>query len=62
MSDALAVEESGSVATTAYPNVIAVRKGDENRPELQALVEALKSDTVKQYINETYEGSVVPID
>ena len=51
MSDALAVEESGSVATTAYPNVIAVRKGDENRPELQALVEALKSDTVKQYIN-----------
>lgn len=60
--DALAVEESGSVATTAYPNVIAVRKGDENRPELQALVAALKSDTVKQYINETYEGSVVPID
>ena len=42
--------------------MIAVRKGDENRPELQALVEALKSDTVKQYINETYEGSVVPID
>ena len=62
ISDALAVEESGSVATTAYPNVIAVRKGDEDRPELKALVDALKSDTVKQYINETYAGSVVPIE
>ena len=56
------MEESGSVATTAYPNVIAVRKGDEDRPELKALVDALKSDTVKQYINETYAGSVVPIE
>lgn len=62
IADALAIEESGSVATTAYPNVVAVRKGDEERPELKALVEALKSDKVKQYINETYEGAVVPIE
>lgn len=62
ISDALAIESSDSVATTAYPNVVAVRKGDEDRPELQALVAALKSDKVKQYINDTFEGAVVPID
>lgn len=60
VKDALAAERADSVAATTYANVIAIRKGDENRPELQALVKALKSDTVKQFMESKYEGAVVP--
>ena len=58
--DAIAVEDKDSVAAETYGNVIAVRKGDENREEIKALVEALKSDEVKEFIDSTYEGAVVP--
>ena len=44
-----------------YVNIVAVRAGDEARPEIQALVKALSSDTVRTFINETYDGSVVPV-
>ena len=54
--DAIAVEDKDSVAAETYGNVIAVRKGDENREEIKALVEALKSDEVKEFIDSTYEG------
>ena len=43
----------------AYPNVIAVREGDE-REELKTLVEVLQSDEMVVWINETYQGAVVP--
>ena len=43
----------------AYPNVIAVREGDE-REELKTLVEVLQSDDMVSWINETYQGAVVP--
>ena len=43
----------------AYPNVIAVREGDE-REELKTLVEVLQSDEMVAWINETYQGAVVP--
>ncbi len=58
--DALAAEDADSVAKTTYVNVLAVREGDENKPEVQALVKALQSDKVKQYIEEKYAGAVVP--
>lgn len=58
--DALAVEDQNSLAAETYANVIAVRKGDENRDEIKALVEALQSQEVKEFINSTYEGAVVP--
>lgn len=58
--DAIAVEDKDSLAADTYGNIIAVRKGDENREEIQALVKALQSDEVKQFINDTYEGAVVP--
>ncbi len=58
--DAIAVEDKDSVAAETYGNVIAIRKGDEEREEIKALVEALKSDEVKEYIESTYEGAVVP--
>ena len=60
VKDALAAESADSVAATTYANIIAVRKGDENRPELQALVKALKGDKVKAFMKEKYEGAVVP--
>ena len=61
VSDALAVEDKDSVAAKTYANVIAVREGDENSDKTQALMKALTSDTVKKFIEDTYEGAVVPI-
>ena len=58
--DAIAVEDKESEAAEIYGNVIAIRKGDEDREEIKALVEAVISDEVKEYIESTYEGAVVP--
>ncbi|MCG0238542.1 MAG: MetQ/NlpA family ABC transporter substrate-binding protein [Firmicutes bacterium] len=55
--DALAIE---SGQDNPYANVLAVRKGDENRPEIQALSRALTSPEVKEYIEKNYQGAVVP--
>ncbi|WP_308776083.1 MetQ/NlpA family ABC transporter substrate-binding protein [uncultured Bilophila sp.] len=37
-----------------------MRAGDENRPELKALINALKSEQVKGFMTKKYEGAVVP--
>ena len=58
-ADALAYESTDSEATETYANVVAVRSGDENSAKIQALVKALQTDAVKQFINDTYKGSVV---
>lgn len=42
-----------------YANIVAVRKGDENRPEIQKLMKALRSEEVKKFIDEKYKGAVV---
>lgn len=60
LDDAIAQEEDSSDGAQLYQNVIAVRNGDENSEKIQVLVNALKSDTVKQYIEENYKGAVVP--
>ena len=60
--DALAYEKSDSDAAKTYVNVIAVKEGNENSEKIQALVSALKSDAIRQYINDTYDGAVVPFD
>lgn len=57
-TDALAVED-GKYAGV-YVNVVAVREGEENSPKIKALMDALHSDTVKKYIDDTYKGAVVP--
>ena len=54
--DALFMEDN----TSPYVNILAVRDGDENRPEIQALIKALQSKEVKDFINEKYKGAVVP--
>jgi D-methionine transport system substrate-binding protein len=61
VADALAIEDAEGDAAQTYANVIAVRSGDENSEKIQALVNALRSDAVKNYISETYSGAVVAI-
>lgn len=60
VSQALAVEDASSVAATLYGNIIAVRSGDENNEKTKALVEVLTSDEIKKFINDKYDGAVVP--
>ena len=61
VADALAVEAADGEAATAYVNVLTVKEGRESDPAIQALVEALQSQEVKDYIETTYEGAVVPV-
>lgn len=60
VTDALATEGKDSLAAETYGNIVAVKKGDENSEAIQALIKALQSPEVKTYIEETYEGAVVP--
>ncbi|MCD8383173.1 MAG: MetQ/NlpA family ABC transporter substrate-binding protein [Clostridiales bacterium] len=60
-SDALVTEDAESEAAQTYANVIVVKEGNEDNPAVQALVEALQSEEIRQYIEETYEGNVLPI-
>ena len=61
-ADAVALESADSEAIQQYVNVIAVKEGNENNEGVQALVKVLKSDEIKDFINENYQGSVVPYD
>lgn len=54
--DAVLIERSDS----PYANIVAIRKGEENSPKLEALVKALQSDEIKAFIEENYDGGVVP--
>ena len=60
-SEALAIESADGIAGTAYVNVLAVKEGRENDEAIQALVKALESDQVKEFINENYGGGVVAV-
>lgn len=61
IADAIASEDASGDAAQTYANVVAVRSGDENSPKTTALVNALKTDKVKQFIEDTYNGAVVAI-
>ena len=56
VEDALVIE----AADSPYVNILVVKEGNENNEAVQALVKALQSDTVKDYINNTFGGAVVP--
>ena len=60
-TDAIAVEDAESISATTYANVLVVKEGNENADKIVALKNALLSDAVKTYINNTYSGAVVPI-
>ena len=60
--DSIAHEESDSEAAKTYVNVIAVKEGSEGSDKIKALVDALKSEEIKDYINSTYDGAVIPFE
>ena len=60
-NDALATESADSDAAQLYPNVLVVEEGRENDPAILAVAAALQSDAVRDFINETYGGAVVPL-
>ena len=61
VADAVAIEAADGEAATAYVNVLAVKEGNEDSPAIQALAAALTSQEVKDFIDETYAGAVVPV-
>lgn len=60
--DSIAYESSSSTAAKTYVNIIAVKEGNEQDEAIQALVKVLKSDEIKKFINEKYDGAVVPFE
>ncbi|MEZ3486586.1 MAG: MetQ/NlpA family ABC transporter substrate-binding protein [Lachnospiraceae bacterium] len=61
-SDAIAYEESDSEAAKTYVNVIAVKEGNEDSEAVQALVKVLKSEDIKKFIDEKYDGAVIAFE
>ena len=61
VADALAIEDASGDAAQYYANLIACRNGEENSEKITALVNALKTDAVKAYITDTYNGAVQAI-
>ncbi len=57
VEDAILLEDGDS----PYANVLVVETGRENETAVQALMEALQSEAVKQFINERYQGGVIPV-
>ena len=55
--DALIIEGKES----AYGNIVAVRKGDENSKEIETLMKVLRSDKVRSFILEKYKGGIIPL-
>ena len=60
-ADALAVEASDSLAADTYANVLVVKEGNEDSEKSKALAEALTSDATRSYIEDTFDGAVVPV-
>ena len=60
-TDALAVEDASSEAAQTFANILVVKEGNEDNPAIQALLAALQSEQVKNFIDETYSGAVVAI-
>lgn len=60
-TDAIATEDASSVSAQTYANILVVKEGNQNNPKIQALVKALTSAEVKDFIAKTYSGAVVAI-
>ncbi|MFJ8088412.1 MetQ/NlpA family ABC transporter substrate-binding protein [Lysinibacillus sp. NPDC095746] len=57
LKDAISLEDKES----PYVNIVAVRAGDETKPEIKKLIEVLKSKEIQDFIIEEWKGSVVPV-
>ncbi len=60
--DAIAFEKSDSEAAKTYVNIIGVKAGNENSDKIHALVNVLKSEEISKFINDTYDGAVIPFN
>lgn len=60
-TDALAVEDATSDAAQTYANILVVKEGNEDNEAVQALAAALQTEEVREFMNKTYEGAVLPI-
>lgn len=60
-TDALASEDPASVSATTYANILVVKVGNEQSEKTLALIKALQSEAVRDYIQQTYNGAVVPL-
>lgn len=61
VKDALAAESQESIAAQTYANIVVVQKKDADNEAIKRLVEVLQSEEIQNYINETYDGAVVPV-
>jgi D-methionine transport system substrate-binding protein len=61
VTDALAVENKDSEAAQTFANIVSVYDGDQEKPEIQALAKALTSEETRKFIEDTYQGAVVPV-
>lgn len=59
ISDALVLEKSDSTAASTYANIIVVKKGNENKKKIKALVKVLKSSSTQKWIKGRFKGAVV---
>ena len=57
----LITEDKDSVAAQTYANILAVKAGNEDDAKTKALIEALSSDEVKTFIEETYYPVVISV-
>ncbi len=59
--DPLTSEKVGGIAAKTYENIIVVKKGSEKLTKIKALLKALKTSEVHDYITKTYKGAVLPV-
>lgn len=57
----LVTEDAESVAAQTYGNILAVKRGRENEPAIQALLAVLMSKDVQDWIAANYNGIVMPM-
>jgi ABC-type metal ion transport system, periplasmic component/surface antigen len=61
LTDALAIEDKDSLAASTFANIVAVRNGNQGNDVITALLDALYSDEVRKFVEDTYQGAVVVV-
>lgn len=57
----VAVESAESEAAQTYANLIVVKAGNEETEKTRALVAAMTSDKIRDFLNDTYDGAVIAV-
>jgi D-methionine transport system substrate-binding protein len=61
LKDALVVESDQSIAAQTYANIVATRTENSTGEAVLKLIEILQGEEIQAFINNTYDGAVVPI-